>query len=68
MGRILNNWQTINKMSILLLLLAGLLAYGANTFVIKLLKVPREKAFKIIILFKVLGIIVGIFGLYIINK
>ncbi|HZJ57995.1 MAG TPA: hypothetical protein VFD89_07125 [Clostridia bacterium] len=66
--RVLENLQRINPVGVIALIAAGFVAYGAKFIATVILRVPDDRVFKVIALLKVLGLIIGLFGLYMIAR
>jgi hypothetical protein len=64
LDRVLENLQRINPLGIIAFVIAGFITYGAGYIATVVLKVPTHKAFKVIVVLKVLGVLLGLLGLY----
>lgn len=58
----------LDKIGLLAFIIAGLITYGSNFIVNKILDIPATKAFKPTIIIKIIGLIIGLFGLFRIMK
>ena len=64
LDRALENLQRIDPVGVTAFVLAGFITYGARYITTVVLKVPNHKAFKVMVVLKVLGVLIGLFGLY----
>ena len=63
MWEILNLFERINPIGLLLMLISAVLVYGAGLIVTKVFKITDKRSEKKIILTKLTGLLIGIIGL-----
>ncbi|NLJ41203.1 MAG: hypothetical protein GX352_06315 [Clostridiales bacterium] len=58
------NILNIDILGVAVLIMAGLITYGSRFIAEKILKVPPQNMFKVTTVLKIIGIAIGLFGLY----
>ncbi|MFY9177890.1 MAG: hypothetical protein WBI74_07860 [Caldicoprobacterales bacterium] len=64
----LDNLLNIDKVGLWAFIIAAFITYGAKFISIKILRVSSHKAFKVTVMLKILGVLIGLFGLIRITK
>ena len=64
----LENLINIDKLALLIFIIAAFITYGARFIAMRILKVSPHKLFKVTTILKIVGVFIGLLGLFRIVK
>ncbi|NLN42161.1 MAG: hypothetical protein GX160_09310 [Clostridiales bacterium] len=64
----LENLINIDKVALLFFMIAAFITYGARFITVRIMKISSHKVFKITTILKIVGLFIGLLGLFRITK